>query len=217
MLFALVLLAATTTPARPIAVLPVTGAGVTLADVADLAAVDDAVRAAVARESLSVQPKEQTVAALVSAKTAGVVCAIADVACWKKIAVLDEVELIALPVATPRKDGFAVVLTVVDVNSGRHERSVAVLSRGRELDQRARALVDDVLAKLSRAAVDDVASSASPNDVPNAAAVPSAPVLARDDGVSAAWVALGVGVGGLVVGAVGGALIALAASAHSAH
>ncbi len=144
--------------ARPLAVLPVTGVHVSLAQLENLSVVDDGLRAAVAaqREDVAVQPKEQTRAALAAARAAGVQCTVGDLPCVRKLAVLDEVELVLIPVAAPRPDGsFAVVLTLVDASRpGGAGRATEILPRGKDAATRAKQLVDDVFARLAPAPPD---------------------------------------------------------------
>src|SRR5262245_55706355 len=106
--------------ARPLAIVPVTGVSASIADAADLVVIDQAIRDATVRDDVSLQSKDVTMSAMAAARKAGVECGVADYACIKKFAALDEVELVLVPVATPRKDGsFAVALTLLEVSGPR--------------------------------------------------------------------------------------------------
>src|SRR4051812_48316186 len=157
---------------RPLAVLPVTAVNASAGDIADLASVDDAIRNAAARDDVQLQQKETTMAAVAAARKAGVECGVADVACVKKLAALDEVELVIVPVATPRKDGsFAVALTLLEVTGPRApERALDALTpHGKDLGERAKKLVDTLFEKWREPAVEspDTIDLADPSASPS--------------------------------------------------
>ncbi|HEY4222912.1 MAG TPA: hypothetical protein VGO62_16255 [Myxococcota bacterium] len=181
--------------ALALAVLPLTGVSVTAADVVALAPLDDAIRAAAARSGIAVQSKEQTLAALASARAAGVECAVADVACFQKIGVLAEVELVLVPVATPRVDGTALVLTLIDVSGARAPVRISDVVTA----DKPGPLVDALFARAAEVPIVDVAPA--PVVVVDARP-PVAPAPAASEwpwvGAIAAAAVVGVVVGGAV-------------------
>src|ERR1043166_3855027 len=58
--------------ARPLAIMPVTGVSASIADAADLAVIDDAIRNATIRDDVALQSKDVTTSAVAAARKAGV-------------------------------------------------------------------------------------------------------------------------------------------------
>jgi hypothetical protein len=197
--------------ARPLAVVPVAAAGMSVGEMQELSSVDEQVRVAAARDGVSVQSKEQTLAALQSARTAGVSCAVGDIACWKRVAVLSEVELVLVCVAAPRADGqLALVVTLVDVAASRSPgRAVDAVPKGRDPESRIRKLIDDVFARGAEAPEPDDTSTPTPAAIEAAPTTPASTSPSFDLAAIPTW---GFGAGAAGVGVVVGAAVGVAAA-----
>ena len=193
---------------RPIAVLPITGDGVSLADLPILEDIDTVVRAAVnERPGFVLQPRAMTAETFRSSRDAGVECKVKDLGCLRKIAALAGVELMIIPVAAMSGDGVELELTVISASDERiASRAALVKGRGRASDAFVRVLVDDVLTTPRSAApvVASLAALAAPV-APAAPApapldpAPAAEAASEDAGAVPTWLVVGGGVGLAVV------------------
>lgn len=206
----------------PIAVLPITGDGVSLADLGMLESMDAVVRAAVReRPELVLQERGLTAEIFRNARDAGIECRANDVACVRQIGALAGVELVLVPVATPSGQGVELELTLLSAtDEGIVSRSALVKGRGRASDAFVRVLVGDVLTSPRTTA--PVVRSLTASDAPKAAepapagpppaSAPAAEPAAEPapDGVPP-WIMVAGGAGALgavIAAVVGGVLVA---------
>jgi hypothetical protein len=129
-----------------LAVLPTTGAELSLVDMRALGNIDAALRdALLLNNEIALQPSGVTQDSFKSTRAAGVTCRVSDRECLRKVALLSGVELLIVPVAAVADGGFEVELTLLDVASPASARVSAVMpARGKQLDEKARALVDEL-------------------------------------------------------------------------
>lgn len=118
-----------------IAVLPVTGQDVGFDELIWLQTV---VRDEVVRLGVDVQPADETIGHLASARQLGVSCGRATTECMAKVGAIAGVSKVVASGATAREDGTVMDLRLVDVESGREERRVVRLLNGDDEERRAR-------------------------------------------------------------------------------